>query len=384
MARGVETLTMLVEHLMRHVLSHDLGSTTWRKILHTNLELVQGFVESYGTHMKLDGAIIGHYLAMDDFRHVNAGLQLLALCLRQGVRFKEAGEKEKLVGQLVGKLSHRRQYVYVAACEALALALRAPGVSGGEQKEVALKALKDMYNGSEDRFVIAVHRVAAGARRKGEGAGVACTGFPELSTHFENQMLQVLRGRSCKAETKVRALDVLALRANELLKREKVHEPRKSAGGAGAGMADSLSLAMSDEDDMGFEAETTAEVGGASLAERRTDAIAIPTTLYQHFIPLLQTRDKGVQLMAMKLLYILVDNAAYLDRPYRSARGSSKEGWFTAVFWREHMHRDLLSAMCLNCRAHRDVQGWDGKDKGRLLKKTGDFPNKTNNTRTLG
>jgi DNA-dependent protein kinase catalytic subunit len=251
----------LVHHLCRNALKHDLRAPTWRQILKCNLMLIQNFVEIYKLEISVDGDIIHSHLIADDDKHRSVGIQLLALCIKNGVQITQV-DMDALHRALIDNLDHKRKDVYVPAAETLAFAFKEGEIIWGKGQifKYALSTIQRMEKqGHYERYLVCIHKVASGGRT---GAAYEA-GYPKIGEPFVTAVANLLR--RVGDEAKARGLAILAFYATYL----------KSDAGMRVG----------------------------TRAQKVSDLLIRIRSWLDDF---LQTRHSGVQLVSLKLLYLML------------------------------------------------------------------------------
>ena len=127
---AMEPINLLVNHLIKAVLSHVLTGPIWRRIYVCNLTFIQDFVELYGMELRVKrSAILGHLTSSTgsaslDAKYANAGIQILSCCLGKVDLVQDGVSMDEIYTQLIELLKHRTKAVWVPAAEVLSQALQ--------------------------------------------------------------------------------------------------------------------------------------------------------------------------------------------------------------------------------------------------------------------
>ena len=226
-ACDVQPISVLVNHLIEHVLSHNLNGQMWKRIFAANIHIIQDFVQLFKSSLQLDQKFILNHLTADTAKFNNAGIQLLTICLQEEVNLipDNAAAMDELFLATIDLLRHKSKTVYFPACEVLGLALhthsRKDSRHGlawttkdiGSPAQALCKTLYSFFKNQSslktmdhDKFVTCLHKVATGVRGS-EAKATTFTGFPQIVGLFRKHLMQTLP--TLKNEPKVRALSAL-------------------------------------------------------------------------------------------------------------------------------------------------------------------------------
>ena len=244
----IHAVSRLVSHLITHILSHELRQTTWKKIFHANLSLIQDFVETFkptdpdGATVTVQADIIASLLIADDEKFKAAGIQVLSLCLKNDVNvirstkpfvtpMDSSGAHMELQGLyplIIPLLGYRRKTVQGPAAEvlaeAMAIATNAP-TSDGKSRGIAwdnspqctcwkmMRQVHQFCKGTtakdSENFVYALYKLCSGGR---VGATGKFNGFPRIASQFYHQLLNILP--RLRDENLTRGISVIVLLVN--------------------------------------------------------------------------------------------------------------------------------------------------------------------------
>lgn len=225
----IEQISALVAHLITHVLSHQLSQSTWKKIFHANLSLIQDFVETFqptrpsGKYIAVPADIFHGLLSADDARFKAGGIQALSLCLQNNVNIVDGHHSLQHLYELIFPLlGHRTKSVHGPAAELLAYALRLGNASDPRGIPVLIKngsllwkVMHQVRQFSQGRkaadtntFVYVLYKMCSGGKvDKGQ-----FNGAPHIAHHFRVMVLQVLP--KLRGDFLTRGIQVLVLMAN--------------------------------------------------------------------------------------------------------------------------------------------------------------------------
>lgn len=226
----IEHIGALVAHLITHVLSHQLSQTTWKKIFHANLSLIQDFVETFQParpsekYISVPADIFDGLLQADDARFKAGGIQALSLCLQNNVQIVDSATNlEGLYKLIIPLLGHRSKSVQGPAAELLAYALRLGhandprGIATDKAKTSmmfqVLHQVHQFSRGSKaadaNTFVYALYKMCSGGKVD-EGH---FNGAPHVAKFFRAAVIHVLP--KLRGDFLTRGIQILVYLAND-------------------------------------------------------------------------------------------------------------------------------------------------------------------------